>query len=79
MNDMPLLLKPKELCSIYGASVKTIYAMLYRRQIPGAFQIGRCWYINKQVLLADLEKKSALNQRSVGKSFDSISDRHGIA
>ena len=78
MTDIPSLLKPKELCSIYGVKVKTIYEMLYRQQIPGSFQIGRSWYINKQVLLSDLEKKASMKQRQSGKFPDPNSDRHGI-
>lgn len=79
MSGKSLFFKPKELCSIYGTTVKTIYAMLYRQEIPGAFQVGRNWFINKQILLGDLEKKSALNQRNLGKVLDPNSGRHGIA
>ena len=78
MSNIPLLYKPKELCSIFGVSVKTVYAMLYRQQIPGAFQIGKSWYINREVLLKDLEKKSFSNLRPLGKSQDPNSGLHGI-
>lgn len=79
MPNIPLLLKPKELCSIFGVQVKTIYAMLYRHEIPGAFQIGKSWYINQQVLLSELEKKATSKQRTLSQFLDPHSGRHGIA
>ncbi len=76
--NTPLLLKPKELCSIFGVKVKTIYAMLYRGDVPGAFQIGNSWYIDKHILLKELEKKASSKQKPAGQSTYPNSDRHGI-
>lgn len=80
MIYIPKLLKPKELCSIFGVKVKTIYAMLYRKEIPGAFQLNsRNWYIDEEVLLKELEKKATAKIRSTGIIPNPNSDRHGIA
>ena len=78
MNSVPTLLKPKELCSIFGVSVKTIYLMLYRDDIPGAFQLGKNWYINQDTLFKELEKKASLRSKPRSLNDDPNSGRHGI-
>ena len=78
MSGNPILLKPKELCSIFGVKVKTIYSMLYRNEIPGAFQLGKSWYIDQQVLFKELEKKATFKVRPKDISQDPNSGRHEI-
>ena len=78
MNS-PLFYKPKEVCSILGVETSTIYAMLYRGDIPGAFQIGRSWYINKKVLQKYLDNLSTSRPKTRSINLDPNSDRHGIA
>lgn len=48
-----------EVSELLRVSTKWLYRMLNRREIPGAFRIGKVWFIDQEVLIQGLRDKAA--------------------
>jgi excisionase family DNA binding protein len=72
---MTKFLSPCELAQELGVSAKFIYKLLWKNQIPGASQLGRRWFIDKQIFFASLYKQPTRPKPSSdGGSTDHLGD-----
>ena len=58
-TDLPALLTVPEAAELLRTSVKAVYAMVERRQLPGAVRLGRRILIRSEVLLNSLDQSCA--------------------
>lgn len=72
-----LLMSVGDLALLLQRSTKSIYQLLNRGEIVGAFRIGKSWYVHRQIFLDDLEKKAQLPTRRPTIKGDP-SDRHKL-
>ena len=57
--DLPVLLTVPETASLLRTTVKAVYAMVARRQLPGVVRLGRRVLIRSEVLLNSLGQSRA--------------------
>ena len=57
--DLPVLLTVPETASLLRTTVKAVYAMVERRQLPGVVRLGRRVLIRSEVLLNSLDQSRA--------------------
>jgi excisionase family DNA binding protein len=58
-TDLPVLLTVPETASLLRTTVKAVYAMVERRQLPGVVRLGRRVLIRSEVLLNSLDQSRA--------------------
>ena len=61
MTDLPVLLTVPETAALLRTTVKAVYAMVERRQLPGVVRLGRRVLIRSEVLLNSLGQSRALS------------------
>ena len=57
--DLPVLLTVPETAALLRTTVKAVYAMVERRQLPGVVRLGRRVLIRSEVLLNSLDQSRA--------------------
>jgi excisionase family DNA binding protein len=57
--DLPVLLTVPETATLLRTTVKAVYAMVERRQLPGVVRLGRRVLIRSEVLLNSLDQSRA--------------------
>lgn len=58
-TDLPVLLTVPEAAALLRTTVKAVYAMVERRQLPGVVRLGRRVLIRTEVLLNSLSQSRA--------------------
>ena len=58
-TDLPVLLTVPEAAALLRTTVKAVYAMVERRQLPGVVRLGRRVLIRSEVLLNSLSQSRA--------------------
>ena len=58
-TDLPVLLTVPETAALLRTTVKAVYAMVERRQLPGVIRLGRRVLICSEVLLNSLDQSRA--------------------
>ena len=58
-TDLPVLLTVPETAALLRTTVKAVYAMVERRQLPGVVRLGRRVLIRSEVLLNSLSQSRA--------------------
>ena len=58
-TDLPVLLTVPETASLLRTTVKAVYAMVERSQLPGVVRLGRRVLIRSEVLLNSLDQSRA--------------------
>ena len=58
-RDLPVLLTVPETASLLRTTVKAVYAMVERRQLPGVVRLGRRVLVRSEVLLNSLDQSRA--------------------
>ena len=58
-TDLPVLLTVPEAASLLRTTVKAVYALVERRQLPGVVRLGRRVLIHSEVLLNSLSQSRA--------------------
>jgi len=58
-TDLPVLLTVRDAAALLRTSVKAVYAMVERRQLPGVVRLGRRVLIRSEVLLNSLDQSRA--------------------
>ena len=58
---LPELLTAEEVAAWLGKSVRAVYAMVERGQLPGVIHVGRRLLFEKQVLVRWLDERRALS------------------
>ena len=57
--DLPVLLTVSEAASLLRTTVKAVYAMVERKQLPGVVRLGRRILIRTEILLNSLSQSRA--------------------
>jgi excisionase family DNA binding protein len=58
-DALPLYLTPSEVADLLRTSVKAIYVMVERRQLPGVVRIGRRVLVRTESLISWLDRQGA--------------------
>ena len=61
MTDLPVLLTVPETAALLRTTVKAVYAMVERRQLPGVVRLGRRVLVRSEVLLNSLGQSRAVS------------------